>query len=390
MPTLGWILEDDFERWIGNNEAISPPYGGPATTHFLCPFCSQVFPEASGLNAHLGNSHVGSRPFLTIGASEPAKQSTFNRPVQRSQLCVVGATAAELSIDGGPWEHLANEELVRRLESLTHSRAQVRLENRFEAKATPVITDYDFRFRVIDDDSLALADRAFVDYLGRPDPDVAAVDAFVQAVGQGPVLDYARALGEYVLSVLIKDRAPSTGIRIKEVGSNYRSMSNRALRVLQPFDRPLARLLCALMRFSANDFSRFDPEIAFPPLRRAAALMTALSGSATLARASAESEKEQTLRVPVCPIDIGTDIVLRRFDQLEALPRWTRAIEDQLRAESDQASLDPLDRVKLQAMWAYTALRLGSTAGAEEPLRRLDGNDCFGPWAETQLKEHCL
>ena len=52
------------------------------------------------------------------------------------------------------------------------------------------------------------------------------------------------------------------------------------------------------------------------------------------------------------------------------------------------AMLDPLDRVKLLALWADTAIRLGQPQGALSALRKLVGNDCFGAWAVSKLEEY--
>ena len=385
MPTVGWIMEGDFDRLVSATQTVPDPTPGDARPTLRCPFCSATFLEARERGDHLSTSHGGTRPFLSIGGSEPAKEHTFHQPLLAPAILLSNSTAVKLSINGGPWEHLQAQELGDVLAKQDDSRLKLRLCNLFEHAAEPIVTEYDLRFQVISPSRLADADRLFVKHLGSPGATMAAVDRYLQEIGPGPVSLYAGALADYVVAVLKKDVAPGMFTSPEP----YRAIFDGALRVLNDFDRPLPTLLCSLMKFGANDFSSPSGVVNFPPLRRASKLLRSLETGQNPLTLDAEPDDDGK-RVDVCPIDAGTDNVLRQSDQLASLRRWSRAIEDRLRAEADLASIDPLDRVKLLALWAATALRLAGLERAREPLRLLDGNDRFGDWAAAQLKEHNL
>lgn len=387
MPTLGWIAEGDFERVTAATQGVPDPAPGFANSTFQCPFCSAILPSQQQLGDHLSDKHVGARPFLSILGKEPPKDCTFNRTLLARSIQVLSSTAADMSIDGEPWCRVDLLDLADVLAKQAYGRLQLHLSNKFDRKAEPVVTEYDFRFRVISNEDFERADRLFVKHMADPSPTLTSVDRYLHSVGQGPVLDYAGALADYVVAVLKKD----TGTREHLLLSveNYRSIFNGSLRILQEIDRPLPRLLCALMRFGMNNFSLPDTGTSFLPLQRANRMLRSLEHGGE-PRSSDQVDDQEAKRMEVCPIDAGTDIVLRQSDHLASLHRWSKTIEDNLRAQADLAALDPLDRVKIQVMWAYTALRLGNIEGAKEPLRRLDGNDRFGPWAAKQLKEHNL
>ncbi len=96
------------------------------------------------------------------------------------------------------------------------------------------------------------------------------------------------------------------------------------------------------------------------------------------------------LGVFICPVDVGTDAVTRLAKEAADLRTWNAGAEARFRAHADQASLDPLDRAKIHALWGSTALRLRARASAERPLRSLDGHPTFGKWANRKLAEVAL
>lgn len=387
MPTVGWITEGDFDRWSAEMLKVPDPVPGFVAPAFPCPFCNMVCHTAKQLGEHIGLMHVGLRPFLSIAGHEPASDVTYTQQLRRDSIILANVTSAEMRFNGASWVGVPVDAVGRSLSAQTEGRVQVRLQNWFDRNALPSNTEYDFRFQVIQTDELTRADRIFIQYFGTPEASIGAVDSYLLNFQEGPVRRYAGALADYVVAVLKKDVAP--GRITSNAPESYRSIFNGSLRVLADFDRPLPKLLCSIMRFGANDFSSEGASDGFPPLRRASQLFRSLATGDTLPELGPQPG-EGANRVEVCPVDAGTDIILALCDQLSSLSRWSRTIEDNLRAKSDVPSLDPLDRIKLLAIWAFTALRLKSLDGASEPLRRLDGNDRFGDWAAKHLKEHNL
>lgn len=383
MPTLGWILEDSVERFLADTTEVPGP-SGPPKPSFRCPFCAAAFGEPADLTAHLGDVHSGSRPIFIYNGVEPASQDIVRKPARAGELAFLNCTSVSVSVDGGAVRLCGIEAATAELRR-TSGRVRIALQNRFEPSAAPITQDYDLEFRVPSEDELGLADRNFIGLLAREDPRIADIDEFLQRTGYGGAGEYANALGDYVLGVLLKDGDPASGVR--GAARDYRQKLNNALRVLQTFDRPLARLISALIRFSSNSFPCPKTQTGNNELDEASALLSQLATASNYS-APSRGRPRTGARTPVCPIDNGTTGVLRRAKQALGTVRWTSQVDEEFRAETGIDGLDPFDRVKLHALWAYGAIRLGKSASAIEPLRELVGNDSFGEWAERALEEY--
>jgi hypothetical protein len=295
------------------------------------------------------------------------------------------ATDFHLSNDGLSFSSIEPQELR---EALTHAgsdRLWLRLGNRFDAKAQPVHTDYDLTFQVYEANALSEIDKIFVEHLGRDGVHLDDVHRFLRHSEQFSASEYAAALAEYVVGILIKDADPSTGVSVAE--RDYRARLNGSLRILEQYDRPLGRLICALIRFSGNDFDASRMSATGFEL-----LDSANAQFATLAKGGRDFSLPAKAnwggkKVSVCPIDNGSDMVMRQADRLASLARWSPDLQQQLEAESDLPDLDPLDREKIWVLWAQAASRLGKVESALHPLRMLAGNYCFGHWADEMLRE---
>jgi hypothetical protein len=386
MPTVGWIYEDSVERFLADTTQVPGPLGPPKPS-FRCPFCVGSFKTPIELGEHLGDAHTGARPIFIYNGAEPKSQDTMRTLARARDLAFLNCTSVFLGVNGAA-PKLCNVGEAAAALRRSSGRVRVSLENQFERGAAPIRQSYDLEFRVPSADELQLADRNFISSLAREDPRVADVDDFLQRAKYGGASEYANALADYVLGVLLKDGDPASGVRPST--RDYRPKLNNALRVLQSFDRPLARLICAFISFSSNGFPHATVPTGYPELDRASALLNRLAapGVQTKLPTSPESNGRSGSRIAVCPVDNGTTGVLRRATQALDAVRWTSLDEDEFRAEASLPALDPLDRVKLYVLWAYGAIRLGKPASAVEPLRELVGDHCFGRWAEAALEEY--
>jgi hypothetical protein len=322
-----------------------------------------------------------------ISRQEPAREDVIRRRLRPDEVQLYNVTRIEVS-NSGPfaYQQLNADDFGRLISGTSSGRLWLRLENQFDQGAAAVFEQYDLTFRVYSPDQLASVDDLFVSLLARADPSVALVDEYLRQASMCGAVEYSSALGEYVLAVLNKDNDPASGVRPGL--QDYRRKLNSALRTLKEFDRPLARLVSALVRFSSNDFG-YCYQTGLESLDVANRQLL----PATRYVASIEEIEVPTLpkgepkRVPVVPIDNGSDSVMRWADQLEGVTRWSEGIAGRLRAETEAHWCDPLDRAKLYVLWAKAAHRIGKFDAASEALRLLLGNDCFGTWAEALLME---
>jgi hypothetical protein len=386
MPTCSWILERDSDAFYAALEAVPSPGGIPPQT-WHCPFCAAHFEQFESFRLHLEAKHSGRRPFLTFGGSEPTSTDTIRKRIDAADVNLFDATRIFFSRDNSTFIETTASKLARELARCSDGRLWIRVENWFDSRADPIHTSYDLSFRIYDDeDQLKRADQAFVKLLGKDDVTMDNVDAFIRLTESLGVPDYRTAMVEYVIGVLIKDGDTATGIGVttRDYGARYEG----ALNVLQEFARPLPRLLCALIRFSRNDFALEHLTMTgFGLLDNANAQLSPLARkggawSAPIANDTGDDEK-----LSVCPIDNGSAAIFFRAAQLAATSRWSRDLEAQLLAEADVPDLDPEDRQKFFALWAAAAVRLGKRESALYPLRNLAGSYCFGQWADKLLEE---
>lgn len=311
----------------------------------------------------------------------------IRKRIDAKGVTIFNATRVYLSRDNSKFSEIVASKLGRELARIGDGRLWIRLENRFDSKADPIHTNYDFSLRVYDDDEkLKRVDLAFVKTLGKDGVTMDDVDAFIRQTEDEAVPEYRAAMADYVIGVLVKDGDTATGIgtATRDYGPRYEG----ALTVLREFARPLPRLLCALIRFSRNDFSLSHiGATGFGLLDSANAQLSPLAHKGGAWSSGKPGTSEDERKLTICPVDNGSAAVLWRAAQLAATARWSNDFDAQLRAEADVPNLDPEDRQKFFALWAATAERLGKKESAIYPLRNLTGSYCFGQWADKVLEE---
>jgi hypothetical protein len=380
--TVGWIFEGDRDRFLAATEL--PFQVPPAVPAYRCPFCKNTFSARKLLSAHLELSHVVKRPFLLMSGAEPGSEDTIRARSVLPSLEIFNCTELLVGIDGEALRRTQRSDLVQTLSRLTRATVQLRLLNAGDGLTAPVTQDYRFRVIVPDHASLTTIDERFVRELGSDGVNLERVGCFYQATRAGASAEYAEALADYVRAVLIKDGDPRTGVSTR-LHHNH-DVYSRALNTLQSFERPLAKLLSALIRFGLNDFSKWQEATGFEMLDRAYSLLGPLAefDRAPLMVSQGRSGSASA-RVFVCPIDVGTDSVTRLANQAADLTRWGAAAEQQFSVLAEQTSISALDRAKIRALWATTALRLNARASAQKALSLLDGDPTFGRWTASEL-----
>jgi hypothetical protein len=155
---------------------------------------------------------------------------------------------------------------------------ELELENRFDRSAEPIRQLYHITIRVPEKRALDDVDRAFVQHLGKAAPDMAQVAGFLDDPRCGGIVSDADALATYVRGVLIKDQDRATGVTLPP--AEARELYGDALGRLQSFGRLLPNVICALIRFSMNDFSWSEHPTGVSRLDRTMTLLAPLVGLA--------------------------------------------------------------------------------------------------------------
>lgn len=372
-------MEGSADKVYANTTSVDGPYFGPIEPVFPCPFCSSSFGDQANLRHHIEAIHPAAVPRLVIGGLEMLSQRIIYASISAEDVHILDCTSAEISMDNGTFESVEIDAVPKLLAGMMQGRVQLNVYNKFAGNSQPIKSVFDLRFRVISKADLERADTLFTLHLGKANPTTSDVDHFCRAVGDGPVQDYADCLADYVLVILERDSDVGTDAAGRRLFST--------LARLQGFPSPVATLVASLMKFISNDFSSVPSSKASALLHGAYAMFSRIEEGQPECWDPPEPEKSVDPEHRLfCPIDSSTDAVLRRYEQLGRLPRWTSLIEESLRTDVDNPRLPSLDRAKLNAIWAANALRLGSPQSALGPLRALEGNDCFGRWASLWIE----
>jgi hypothetical protein len=378
MPTYGWILEDDREAFLSATDPVTPT-GDPREVYF-CPFCASSFDDHQGLQTHITAHHHVERPALLVAGEEPPPKAILRRRILGRDVLLTNTTAASIAINGGQARLVTPSDVPRVLAEQHFSEVWLRLSNACQPQTTPVSTEYAVAFRVADASQLSAVEVAFETVIVSGTLSRHSIRAFVEDPRcQGVTADYAEGLSAYALGVLVKERPEAEDLTT--VFSTYRDRFGAAFSILSEIDRPLARLICDIISFATNDFSKTSLRSGYWELDVANVFLKQV-GQAELPKAPATERS----RTPICPIDHGTDQILALVSHLARQTRWSPILDDECRKTAMLATLDALDINKALAAWAIAAWRLGARESAIEPLQAIAGAYPFSSWASSYLE----
>ncbi len=379
MPTVGWIREGDLDAFYEGTERTPDP-SLPREPSFACPFCASVFSSQSEFHDHVYAKHRVQRPFITLRGREPSANDVVRSAIVLSDIAVRNANHAMVCLDGASPYQVSTDQLKEIMTKTPQAELKLELVSVAERNATPVLTHYNFSFRIADKTDLKRVEQAFTEILVSEAITRESIGCFLaDKRTQGPGREYASGLADYCLGILMKERPE--GEKLTTPFSRYRELYGRALDVLKDFRRPLAHLISCIIRFSLNDFGLGSSRTGYWELDLATELLSDPT-SASLPRAL-----EKTSRRPVCPIDHGTGRMLELAKHLVLQPRWSPILDDECRRLTHSDLLDVTDHQKAFAIWAASAWRLGSTENAQEPLTQIAEVYPFGRWASKYLEQ---
>jgi hypothetical protein len=380
MPTVGWILESDWERYAGAKDRVPDPADLlPPAPHFKCPFCPEGFQSRPEVEGHLHAKHTIARPVLVLREQEAPKRLVVREVLQPHEIVALSTSKATLFVDGR-FMSSAVDQLPEALSRCLSETVLLTLTNIGSVAGLPVESEYQLLFRVADADKMSNVELAFADHIDATTLSRASIDRFLSDERtSGAAREYADALASYSLGIISKERPDAE--RLTTPLSQYREHYGSALDALGETPRPLARIISASIRFALNDFCQTEPT-GFWELDMATDLLrTAVTPS--LDHASSRSRPRRR----AFPIDHGIGQVLDLATRLSTEERWSPILDELCRHLASTKVLDTLDRQKVLAVWALSAWRLGARESAREPLSQLAATYPFREWAEPRLNE---
>jgi hypothetical protein len=375
-----WRLESALDAYLEKKDRM-PSDGPPAVPSFRCPFCGAVEMSVPELDRHLSTIHVVARPFLMLRGREIARHSVLRTPVTSSDVSVSSASFIELRVNNRTPVRLEPVALGTHLSVLRQENVSISIFNCNTDRLAPTPEEYHISFRITSAETLRRVERAFFDIITSGDLTLATIRSFLsdtRSLGEGA--DYADALGTFSVGILRKDDFLAS--RLSTSPALYRDDYVQAEQALRSIPRPLARVVAQLIRFALNDFSESALQTGCWELDAAYQLLHT-NGSPVYDRLKRQPAK----RFPICPIDNGTKFVIDLVARMSKVRRWNKSINEELMLISRSVDLDSMDRQKILALWALSALRLGAKHDAIEPLRAITAVYPFSNWATHHLEE---
>lgn len=379
MPTYGWVREDAWESFlegtdpVPNPQPMSPP-------RFHCFICQSIFSSLPGLQKHLASEHQIARPFFAIQGREAESETTIRTRHSPHIYAIANATSATISIDGSAATKTPIKGLPERLAHMTGEVASLILLNEAEVRAAPVASHYRIQFRIPEACELRAVEQAFQTYIMGQTLTLTTIHRLLdKCAGLGAAKDYADGICNYLTAILVKERPSDQSISTPV--ARYRELFTSSIQILSSYPRPLARALICTAKFAMNDFSASQVPTEVEGLDFATTFFRAPSTSKACQRNGADGKRR-----PAFPIDHGTAMALDICSRFMQLDRWGPIPAEECRQITESDFLDIMDRDKILAVWALTALRLGVTAAAVAPLKRLASTYPFSTWAAPSLE----
>lgn len=344
--------------------------GPDLTMRFDCERCSASFDSLEALRKHRFEAHPLRQPRAIFQGFELGAQTVKIRSAFESQDFEF-ALAQEVRVNGrtmpltGVAAHLAslNDQFVN-----------------LDLIGVGVTVSHKLDIRIARDEDLKEVEAGLLRMAGMGRLNVDAIQALIENCDAfKSANDYVQGVTRYLYGVLAKERSPSSNLQFND----YLKYFNEAEKTLAGFERPVARLIRALVAFHFNRFADARRLAPTKRLRTAAGafetLLAAKQGSAGSFGAPFSSKTDSAIEA------LLTDI------HSESILAWLASGRDGMAVASEnlEAALEhpwaDYDKLKIKLMLAESSLLSNEDKRARHIARELIGLPETEIWAESLL-----
>jgi hypothetical protein len=242
-------------------------------------------------------------------------------------------------------------------------------------------------FRIPDPEKIKKIDQGFVDILAIDNPGRDDLDMFLkrhrdEGTADG---DYAGALGDYVLAIILKNNPQTAAVNTKPFKTVVDRMKN-AFEILKSVESPVAQAVCSCIRFNMNWLEELSLNTAMPQLQMAIELFGQVAKAAKdIKFTKTPAQAMYAERSFSCPIDGDTARMIKVCAALMAndLPVIEKAVENL--EERMIMGIMENDLFKYRVLAYLCWQRLGRNDRAKPHLLELEGYEKIEPWVENQI-----
>jgi len=332
-------------------------------TVYACQHCTLQFDEIDQLRRHRFEAHPYTRPLFYVRGVELGSTSIcITSPVKTEDF--VYDNCESVKLNGSTIDLKTMPALLCKF---SNDKVKITLIN--EA----VEASFELEFRIAQGEHLKGVEDAFMMLAKCKILSIKSIESFIENCRAFTTAGYYYdGICHYLYGVLAKEHSPDSNLKYEE----YQDRFNRAASVLADYDRPLARIIRALVAFHFNHFAdavKLAPE---GRLRKAAEqYMRLLSGQA---KQTVGCVFEQN-----APEDLLTD-----HENLRIV-RWATGDLTEDNAHDIDALLKrdipEYDRLKLRIILAEALFAKRHFDLAKKATRELIGNNQTQLWAEKML-----
>jgi len=375
MPTVGWIQEGDIDRI---SDAF--PFKKEKKQPVLCLLCGRSFLDDAALKTHLGVDHPLKQPIIQVGR-EIGTQFVVRERAALESVSLIHTTNCTFTEGAAAPEVMRPEVVLQRLSKARNTDYRILLRNERDLDGHAADVEVAIRVAIPDAALCAKVDQLFASLLAVERPTVEAVTCFLHESPDEPaVRDYAGALADYVLGILIKEQDASVGT-IADFPA-FKAKFSSARHVLIHFHSPLAEAVLAAIDFNLNNFSP-DPHLNVPTLNAGHRFFAPFF---TAGYKPSIPRKKATVKTSgaACPVDHLTSAILKF---VESFPQGPNAdLAEGFVANGSKYPVSEFDRTKISTLLAAAAILAGDKAKALPHLRRIVHDYHLGAWATKQLE----
>ncbi len=339
----------------------------PTKTVYRCQHCDDQFDEMEALRAHRFEAHPYSRPvFFVRGIELGTTIFRVTRDVTAADFVIDLSTTA--SVNG---KSVRVADVPKMLAKVKNDKVRIELAN----DGAHAVFEVAFRIAAVGD--LESVEAAFLKLAKKSQLTIASVEGFIEDCRPFTTADgYYDGICHYLYGVLAKERSPDSALPYEE----YRKRFNRAANELLDYDRPIARIIRALVAFHFNHFADVVAAAPAGRLRFAAARFAALLDGADWDAVSPLNAARRN----------ATEDLLTDHETLRIL-RWATSPLADLGAKAAEISalakrdIPEFDRVKLRMLLAEASTAAGDKDTAKKAARALIGSPKTAAWAERVI-----
>ena len=337
----------------------------PSPPTYPCCHCNSVYDTRDELRQHRYEAHPRRRPPLYIcGIEVGSDPRRITRPLREED---VHADGFDIAILNG--REMPAEELATCLTQVSTDVCQLTLRN------AEVSIEFNLDFCIADEADLFGVETEFESLVRHGRLDTHALDDFISRCRPfSTATRYCDGVCSYLYGVLANERSGKSSLP----RASYTKKFNYAAHQLTTYDRPIARLVCALIEFHYNHF----PEV------RQLAPQSRVGHAST--RFATSNVRAAPLQFPVSDPAVYLEQLLTDRTT-EQVIRWAICDAESLVSEIDEmesclsCARQEYDKVKLSFLLSEAYAAAGHVDRASRLARSLRNIHEFAPWAESVI-----